>query len=1331
MGEFGISGLIKAGELEALDQCDVKLIKIKNTYVDVAKELAKGIKMEIETPKELDKLFALYSAQVATAEKTNTEFNVTLDKQKKVLQEVADNLQKQASASDLSAKDMKQLADVNAKNAAALEKVAKAELAATKAQNSGNSTRRSANISEEERLRIIKDAITLTNREVHSIIEAETANKQLSQAVKLLRDTDADYITILARLNSTIGKNTDYVKTNSDSYTKQKMTVGDYKAQVKAAIAELDNGNRSLKNYTNLAKGYGGVLKSHVAGGFNEVRVSVSSMIKGMIGAQAIIGGIQKLIGLFKSGIQSIIDFEAANSKLGAILGTTSKNIKDLTTDAQRLGATTKYTASQATALQVELAKLGFSKTEILQSTEYVLKFAQATGAELPEAAALAGASLRMFNADTSETERYVSAMAVATTKSALSFSYLQTAMPIVGPVAKSFNFTIEDTLALLGKLADAGFDASMAATATRNIFLNLADSGGKLATALGAPVKTLPDLVAGLRKLKDQGIDLNTTLDLTDKRSVAAMANFIEMSDKIVPLREQITGVSKDLGDMAEEMGNNVQGAIYTLSSAWESLMLSFSGGTGAAKDFINWVAAKIREIADLLKDPEQRSEDDVNQLQLAAQKEVQTKMETQELEFQVRIEQLRKKYRQKYLSEGLKEEEANAKATEKAQIEAAKEALVELSLIKGRQKEIYEEDLKNLDKAKGVYTQTLKDWEEKWSFLGINFKNALAKMFNFETDEIKDVNKAFVDFANIKMDVTKAESYNEALDKMIEKMKQIIEPVKVNTNTTKELTEKEKRELEKAAAEKLKIQETYQASVLALMNEGLDKELKKIGLDYSKKIAAVKGYSKEEIATRENLAKEMQNAIQRFSIQYNANREKQDIANSLEVVQKGSKEELALKLRQLDLQREAEIDAAEKTGEDVFAIDQKYSNKKQLILEENAAYQIQFIAENAAAEQIIRDQTYQADMLSLKKQLAEKKITQREYAEQEYQLTLDYVRKSNEAAIDALELEFKTDNLSSDDRAKIAEELQKLKAELAQKEAEAEIAAIEKVTKADEKSHKDRMRSLQDWLQTAQQAIGSIGDLIATVYDGQITKIEDEQDANNDAYDQDIERIEKKVEYGLLTEEEAEVKKRAAKEKTEAKNRELEKKKQELARKQAIWDKATSIAQAGIATALAITKSLPNFVLAAIVGAMGAIQVATIAATPIPSYAEGTKDGTHPGGKALVGDAGKREVVMYKGMVWITPDTPMLVDLPKGAQVFPDVDDFGSLDWQNNSFAPMFSFLRNSEKGGAGTTVYNDYSGLERRMDMTNNLLVQSIKQRRREAYKREFDLYILRNS
>ncbi|QDO71590.1 phage tail tape measure protein [Bacteroides intestinalis] len=1295
MGEFGISGLIKEGELEKLEQCDAKLIKIKNTYVDVAKELAKGMKMEIETPKELDKLFALYSAQVATAEKTNTEFNVTLDKQKKVLQEVADNLQKQASASDLSAKDMKQLADVNAKNAAALEKVAKAELAATKAQNSGNSTRRNANISEEERLRIIKDAITLTNREVHSIIEAETANKQLRQAVKLLRDTDTDYITILARLNSTIDTNSNYSKKNSDAQTRQKLTVGAYREEVKLAILEIEKGNNRLQNFGTIASNAGKALSSQLSPGLNKVHDGMKNIVAGYVGGQAVINGIVTLFTKLREGVGSIVEFEFANSRLAAILGTTSDNIKELTADAKRLGAMTKYTASEATELQIELAKLGFTRKEVLQATESVLRFAQATGAELGEAAALSGAALRMFDADTKETERYVSAMAVATTKSALSFNYLATALPIVGPVAKSFNFTIEDTLALLGKLADAGFDASMSATATRNILLNLADGSGKLALALGKPVKTLPDLVDGLKTLRDRGVDLNTTLELTDKRSVSAFNAFLTSADKLVPLREQITGVDEELAGMAHTMEDNVKGSIASLSSAWEALMLTFSNSKGTMKSVLDFLARGVRNIADDFKSLEDK-ETEAMQEALRGQREIASEFKIEERY----INEIKEAW-QGYMDGGMDSQEAFKKAVEE-------------------KKEYLNSEIKKYsevaDKAEFSYRKVTEAMQKSNMFTRAQSGTSMStynKQRNFQfglwTEAEKNAEKYRYVLENV--DAYESDYVNEHTEKV---------------ETTKVLTEKEKRELEKAAAEKRKIQESYQDSILALMNEGLDKELKKIGLEYSKKIAAVKGYSKEEIATRENLAKEMQDAIQRFSIQYNANREKQDIANSLEVVQKGSKEELALKLRQLDLQREAEIDAAEKTGEDVFAIDQKFASKKQQILEENTAYQVQLIAENAAAEQIVRDQQYQTDMLALKKQLAERQITQKEFAEREYLLTLDYVQKTNEAAIDALELELQADNLSAEDRKKIAEELQRLKAEFAQKEAEAEISAIEKVAKADDKAHKDRMRSLQNWLQTAQQAIGNIGDLIATVYDGQITKIEDEQDANDEAYDRDIERIEKQVEYGVLSEEEAEIRKRAAKEKTEAKNRELEKKKQDLARKQAIWDKATSIAQAGIATALAITKALPNFILAAIVGAMGAIQVATIAATPIPSYAEGTKDGSHPGGKALVGDGGKHEVVMYKGMAWITPDAPMIVDLPTGAQVFPDVDDFGSIDWDIQNSNHRFLDMHGAP-GNRTTVVNNDFSRLESRIDKTNQLLEREFKKRRRDDNDRDFDNYI----
>lgn len=1312
MGKLEIGDLIKDGQIAELKELDATLAALLKTYTMVATELAKGIKMEVNSPKDLEKLYALYTTQTSNANKVSVELNATLDKQKQVLQDVADSLQKKVAAGELSAKDMKTLTDASSKNAAALEKIAKAELSATKVQTAGNSARKNAKLSEEERLKVIKSAIELTNQEIHSRAQAKEVNKQLQKAVDVLKDTDEDYIRTLARLNSTIGVNTDYVKRNSDRYTKQKMTIGAYREEVKAAMIELQNGNKSLNNLGIAAKGFGGILKTSVVNGMNEVTSSVGNMIKGFIGAQAIINGFQRLIGLFQSGFQSVIDFEAANSKLAAILGTTSKNVKDLTIDAQRLGAATKYTASEATNLQIELAKLGFSKTEILQSTEYVLKFAQATGSELPEAAALAGASLRMFNADTSETERYVSAMAVATTKSALSFSYLQTAMPIVGPVAKAFNFTIEDTLTLLGKLSDAGFDASMAATATRNILLNLADSSGKLATALGGPVKSLPELVAGLKKLQEQNVDLATTLELTDKRSVSQFNTFLRVADSILPLREQITGVSKELGDMAKTMDDNVQGAIFGLSSAWEAFMLSIVKSKGAIKDVIDSIADWLRNLAF----EGMSGEEDVLGMETKLKKDAEAlargDVEKAQEDFNKRMKDLK--------AQGLSDDEAYIKA-----VEEISKKKIDISV--KEQKEIASSRERALIKE-----QNWKDDMNKgWGYIN----NKFANVFRYTTSTANEADKAMTAYARNYTEYMKSLSFNSGIDKIIDSAK----PKQDESSTqikTKEQLEKEKRALEKAAKERQRILETMQQSDLDLMDEGLQKELAKIAFSYNKKIAAVRGNSEEEQKTRENLAKKMQQDLGDYEVDFYLKKEQERIQNKLAVVKKGSDEEYKLQLSLLDIQEEVEKESAIRKNEDILSIEEKYAKKRQEILEEQSGARIKAISENAAAEQVALNQQYQKNMLDLKKQFAQKgnNVTDKDkedYEEKQYQITKEYALKSAEAAIDALEMELAASTEGSDERSRIAEELQNKRAELANKAAELEIEAIERVTEKDDEAKKKRMRNLQDWLQLASDAVGSIGDLIGTLYDGKIAKIEDEQDANEEAKEKDIERIENLAETGAISEEEAEARKRAAEEKTAAKNAELEKKKQAMAKKQAVWDKATSIAQAGIATALAITKALPNFILAAIVGAMGAIQVATIAATPIPSYAEGTKDGFHPGGKALVGDAGKREVVMYNGLAWVTPDTPMVVDLPRGAKVFPDVDEMETLDW--NSMNSEISFANHKFMGSKQdierTTVINDFSRLERKMDENNKLLAQGIKQQRKYDADRDFELYKLK--
>jgi hypothetical protein len=221
----------------------------------------------------------------------------------------------------------------------------------------------------------------------------------------------------------------------------------------------------------------------------------------------------------------------------------------------------------------------------------------------MADAAALAGSSLRAFGLDASEMERVVSVLAVATTKTALDFGFLQTAMATIAPVANAFGFSIEDSTALLGQLANAGFDASSAATATRNILLNLADANGALAKELGRPITSADDLAGALIELKDKGIDLATALELTDKRSVAAFETFLNGSDSLVELRDSITGVSGELDEMSAKKLDTISGATDLLKSAWEGLVLEWNEGAGAGEALKKAIVFLSKNLKTILK--------------------------------------------------------------------------------------------------------------------------------------------------------------------------------------------------------------------------------------------------------------------------------------------------------------------------------------------------------------------------------------------------------------------------------------------------------------------------------------------------------------------------------------------------------------------------------------------------------------------------------------------------------------------------------------------------------------------------------------------------------
>ncbi len=317
----------------------------------------------------------------------------------------------------------------------------------------------------------------------------------------------------------------------------------------------------------------------------------------------AAIAAATAAIRAFASGVKIIADFEKANSVLAGVLGKTVGEIKALSNSAEMLGRSTAYTATQVTGLQTELAKLGFGEGQIMSMQKAILDFATAMGVELADAAAFTGSTLRTFGLRASDTEDALNVLAVASDKSALGFSKLNTAMPIVGPVAKSIGLDIRDTASLLGVLANSGFDASSAATALRNIFLYLADSSSKLSQAIGKPVKTLPDLLDGLDKLKGQGLSVGEALELTDKRAVAAFTTLIEGTASARELRAALEEVNGAVDKKAQAQIDNIKGSVELLKSAWEGFILGMQNSKGAIKRVLDLLTEAL-EKASLLFD-------------------------------------------------------------------------------------------------------------------------------------------------------------------------------------------------------------------------------------------------------------------------------------------------------------------------------------------------------------------------------------------------------------------------------------------------------------------------------------------------------------------------------------------------------------------------------------------------------------------------------------------------------------------------------------------------------------------------------------------------------
>ena len=541
------------------------------------------------------------------------------------------------------------------------------------------------------------------------------------------------------------------------------------------------------------------------------------------------------------------------------------------------------------------------------------------------------------------------------------------------------------------------------------------------------------------------------------------------------------------------------------------------------------------------------------------------------------------------------------------------------------------------------------------------------------------------------------------------------------IRENSNKELQQ----EAEDYAKYMLDIENQITEATINAMTDRKEREIAEINAEYDEKEAAIKGNSEKETQLRALLTEERERKIKEVETEYERDIRETNLNNMMAYEKEGSDAMMAYRIELLELQREKEVEEAEKTGASVLEVERKYAALIQQEREKRAASKAGDFEVSLSANSIIDGMAMNEQLRQLSEAYAQGKISKEEYEAESYRIQQEYAEKSLRLAITTIKSILSLENLSDEDRLKYAQQLAQAQMDLDNMVTDNKIANDEEQMRKE----KEKRQKQMELMQQVSSLLGSLGEFGDQLFQNKINQLDEENEANQEAYDKEIENIEKLEESGAISTEEAEARKRAAEDKTKAKEEEIAKRKAELQRKQAIYDKAMSIAQVGISTALGIMRTIDQLgypaaiPFVALVAAMGAVQLATILATPIPKYKEGTD--YHKGGLAIVGDGGVPETVLTPdGKLYLTPAFPTLTELPIGTKVFPE-NIYEDEDKYVRSDALTLMDMRDGD-GLPIVMVQNDYSGLERRIDKLERSMLKAFEEAKKESKKARYEAF-----
>jgi len=298
------------------------------------------------------------------------------------------------------------------------------------------------------------------------------------------------------------------------------------------------------------------------------------------LGASAAIGGLLFVFGRF----------EQAMARVQAITGASAAEFQKLEGAAEGLGRTTQFTAKQAADAMGYLAVAGFKTTQIVESMPEVLNLAAAGQLDMASASNIAAKIMRGMGIEAKDLGHAVDVLTTAFTTSNTDLNQLGEAMKYVGPVARSMGKSIEDVVADIQVLSDAGIQGGMAGTTLRNAYSRLAgavpeakkmldrlgvatiDANGKLKNTAEI-VRDLNKAMGGMGEAERSGVIMQI---FGQRAGVGMTAMLSEGESAIHKFQKGLVDVGGTAKRIAEIQMATFYGALTRLKSAAEGLGIS-----------------------------------------------------------------------------------------------------------------------------------------------------------------------------------------------------------------------------------------------------------------------------------------------------------------------------------------------------------------------------------------------------------------------------------------------------------------------------------------------------------------------------------------------------------------------------------------------------------------------------------------------------------------------------------------------------------------------------------------------------------------------------------